>query len=131
MKTTYRIRQPYADIFMECAEQFKCNSPVYPERFIRKMKENTGSAGSFFGITDENGLEKKNPVIVALGDSVTAGHFESLMTPKLLQSMGEIFVAIGSGTPKEEIAEMIQNKGGLPLGGDARKPHQPPFSGRT
>ena len=49
------------------------------------MKENTGMTGGLFGLTDEEGLERKNPVIAALGDSVTAGHFESLMTPDLLQ----------------------------------------------
>ena len=77
MKTTFRIRQPYADIFMKCADDFICNSPVKPHRFIKKMKENTGMAGGLFGLTDEEGLERKNPVIAALGDSVTAGHFET------------------------------------------------------
>ena len=59
-------------------------------RFIRKMKNNRGAVA---GITqlglDEDGLERKNPVIVALGDSVTAGHFESLVlpTPELLEKI--------------------------------------------
>ena len=43
----------------------------------QKMKENTGMTGGLFGLTDEEGLERKNPVIAALGDSVTAGHFET------------------------------------------------------
>lgn len=114
MKTTFRIRQPYADIFMKCADDFICNSPVKPLRFIKKMKENTGMAGSLFGLTDEEGLERKNPVIAALGDSVTAGHFESLMTPDLLQQMAGIFQDLGSGMPKEEILQKIQESGGLP-----------------
>ena len=59
MKTTFRIRQPYAEIFLRCAEDFVCNSPMRPERFIRKMKENTGMAGSAFGLLDDNGLERK------------------------------------------------------------------------
>lgn len=80
MKTTYRIKQPYADIFLECAKNQPCISPARPERFIRTMKENRGSIGLISGFgQDEEGLERKNPVIVALGDSVTAGHFESLL----------------------------------------------------
>ena len=44
------------------------------------MKHNTGFVG---GLTkygqDRAGLERRNPLIVALGDSVTAGHFEMLV----------------------------------------------------
>ena len=80
MRTTFRIRQPYADIFLDCANQAICNRPVRPTRFIEKMKTNQGSIGMITGYgMDEQGLERKNPVIVALGDSVTAGHFESLL----------------------------------------------------
>ncbi len=75
MKTTFHIRQPYRDRFMACAEQYRNVSPAIPERFIEKMERNIGMAG----ILDEEGLEKKNPLIIALGDSVTAGHFESLI----------------------------------------------------
>lgn len=114
MKTSYRIRQPYADIFFRCTEEFVCNSPARPDRFIRKMKENTGMAGAMFGLTDENGLEKRNPVIVALGDSVTAGHFESLMTPELMGRLGRIFSEFGSGKSPQEIAAELAEQGGLP-----------------
>ncbi len=114
MKTTFRIRQPYADQFLKCADEFVCNSPVRPERFIKKMKENTGMAGAMMGMVDEQGLERKNPVIVALGDSVTAGHFESLMTPELLQQfVGAIQIMMGEGTQEEKQAKMLEN-GPLP-----------------
>ena len=44
---------------------------------MKKMLMNQGSTGGLSGMgLDEAGLERKNPVIVALGDSVTAGHFE-------------------------------------------------------
>lgn len=86
MKTTFRIRQPYADIFEKCAKEYKNASPVKPQNFIRKLKNNTGMSKSFFGILDEEGLEYKNPLIVALGDSVTAGHFESLLTQEILEN---------------------------------------------
>lgn len=79
MKTTFNVRQPYADLFMDCARRAPCRSPAFPERFIRKMEHNRGSVASISKRGyDENGLELKNPVIVGLGDSVTAGHFESL-----------------------------------------------------
>lgn len=80
MRTTFHTKQPYADLFIKCAEEFSLNTPAKPERFIEKMKKNRGCLGviSGFGL-DEEGLERKNPVIVALGDSVTAGHFESLL----------------------------------------------------
>ena len=79
MKTTYRIKQPYCDLFLQCARETPCQSPARPERFLRKMAMNQGILGvlSGFGL-DSQGLERKNPVIVALGDSVTAGHFERL-----------------------------------------------------
>ena len=80
MNTTYRIPAPYAEQFLKLADDYVCDSPVRPERFIEKMKRNRGAVS---GLTqtglDENGLERKNPVIAALGDSVTAGHFETLL----------------------------------------------------
>ena len=80
MKTNYRIPAPYAEQFLKLADDYACDSPARPERFIEKMKCNRGAVS---GLTqaglDENGLERKNPVIVALGDSVTAGHFETLL----------------------------------------------------
>ena len=80
MKTTFRAKQPYADILLETARAFPCESPARPLRFIRKMRENQGFIGLISGKgPDEEGLERKNPLIAALGDSVTAGHFESLI----------------------------------------------------
>ena len=102
MKTSFRIRQPYADLFQRCAEAYVCRSPARPERFMEKMRRNTGMAGGMFGLTDENGLERKNPVIVALGDSVTAGHFESTMTPALAAKLANGFAKLQSGTSAEE-----------------------------
>lgn len=94
MKTTFRMKQPYADIFLKCAEEFKLKTPVKPERFMKKMKMNRGCIGAISGFdVDKDGLERKNPIIVALGDSVTAGHFESLLSMidpvKLQEAFGE------------------------------------------
>ena len=110
MKTTFRIRQPYADIFQRCAEEYVCKSPVRPERFMEKMRINTGMAGSIFGLTGEDGLERKNPVIVALGDSVTAGHFESTMTPTVAKKLASGFAMIQNGTPAAEaFSDLLQD----------------------
>lgn len=80
MKTCYRIPAPYAEQFLKLADDYVCDSPARPERFIQKMKNNRGAVSAITQAgLDENGLERKNPVIVALGDSVTAGHFESLL----------------------------------------------------
>lgn len=92
MKTTFRVKEPYAGVFASCAKEYQIQSPARPERFIRKMKENQGSVGVLTGMgTDEEGLERKNPVIAALGDSVTAGHFESLLPadPEVIARMLE------------------------------------------
>ena len=114
MKTTFRIRQPYADLFLDCARRFRCVSPARPERFIRKLKENTGVAGAVFGLTDRDGLERRNPLIVALGDSVTAGHFESIADPEQFRQMGALIEALQRGESREEIARRITAEGGLP-----------------
>lgn len=105
MRTTFRTRQPYADIFLDCARKHPCNSPVKPERFIKKMKMNQGSVAAISCLgMDENGLERKNPVIVGLGDSVTAGHFESLFP----SDMNEL-IALA-----EQMAKAAEEKNGAP-----------------
>lgn len=111
MRTTFHVRQPYADIFSWCAREFQCNSPVRPEKFIRKMKMNQGSIGRITGLgMDEEGLERKNPVIVALGDSVTAGHFETLIgytkeEAAVFQKRAEESLAKGGGMIPVEITD--------------------------
>lgn len=111
MRTTFRARQPYSGIFRQCAVDFVCNSPAKPERFMEKMRLNQGCVAplSGFGL-DAEGLERKNPVIVALGDSVTAGHFESLVP--VTEEAFRIFIAratemsaAGKGMPALEITD--------------------------
>lgn len=106
MKTTYRIKQPYCDLFLQCARETPCQSPVRPERFLRKMAMNQGILGvlSGFGL-DSQGLERKNPVIVALGDSVTAGHFERL------PSQGDHAQVMEATTRRMELTERLGAQG--------------------
>lgn len=88
MHTNFRIKEPYASIFLKCAKQMECSSSVRPLRFMKAMKTNQGTLGMMNGTgMDEEGLERKNPVIVALGDSVTAGHFESLLSADSQEAM--------------------------------------------
>ena len=102
MKTTYRIKQPYCDLFLQCARETPCQSPARPERFLRKMAMNQGILGvlSGFGL-DSQGLERKNPGIVALGDSVTAGHFERL------PSQGDPAQVMEATTRRMELTERL------------------------
>lgn len=106
MKTTYRIKQPYCDLFLQCARETPCQSPARPERFLRKMAMNQGILGvlSGFGL-DSQGLERKNPVIVALGDSVTAGHFERL------PSQGDPAQVMEATTRQMELTERLGAQG--------------------
>lgn len=106
MKTTYRIKQPYCDLFLQCARETPCQSPARPERFLRKMAMNQGILGvlSGFGL-DSQGLERKNPVIVALGDSVTAGHFERL------PSQGDPAQVMEATTRRIELTERLGVQG--------------------
>jgi len=94
MRTTFRAKEPYAGILLSCAADYQLKTPERPERFIEKMKHNRGSLGIITGLgCDSDGLERKNPVVVAFGDSVTAGHFESLLcnddAPVKAQTMSE------------------------------------------
>ena len=106
MKTTYRIKQPYCDLFLQCVRETPCQSPARPERFLRKMAMNQGILGvlSGFGL-DSQGLERKNPVIVALGDSVTAGHFERL------PSQGDPAQVMEATTRRMELTERLGAQG--------------------
>lgn len=67
-----------------------------------------------FGLIDESGLEKRNPVIVALGDSVTAGHFEGLFTPELVAILADVYSPLNSGGTMTDVGKKIVEMGGLP-----------------
>ena len=77
MRTMYRTDPQLAEAFMRIIDETDTCGTYRPEHFIKVMRENQGGVNAFspFGMT-EDGLERRNPLIVALGDSVTAGHFE-------------------------------------------------------
>lgn len=83
MRTEFEMEESLKSEFLEFAKNKALANSLKPERFINKMKKNTGNLGAFSpsGI-DEKGLERRNPIIAVLGDSVTAGHFEWACDPQ-------------------------------------------------
>lgn len=97
MRTTFITPEESARKFLEIVKSTETSGTKRPERFKKVMLENRGSIQTFspFGPT-KDGLERKNPVIVALGDSVTAGHFEFAGDPV------KLFAKVDAGTLKED-----------------------------
>ena len=111
MRTAFREKKEFGDILLRCAEEYICNSPVRPVRFMEVMKHNRGCISMMLGgKKDPDGLEWKNPVVVVLGDSVTAGHFESLIPTdekellKFLEN-AELLMRKGAPLPAIEITD--------------------------
>lgn len=99
MKTTYEMSAEQQGRFLTIARETPCTNGIRPERFLKLLETNTGLVGSLtrYGL-DEHGLERKNPVIVALGDSVTAGHFENLFN---VEDFSDVPEKIAKGEPLE------------------------------
>ncbi len=85
METKFKTPEPYASEALRLASETVAVNAIRPLHFRKVMKENRGTVGSInpFG-SGSDGLERKNPLIVALGDSVTAGHFENAIPLKEL-----------------------------------------------
>ncbi|WP_091017135.1 GDSL-type esterase/lipase family protein [Paenibacillus amylolyticus] len=97
MRTQFEMEEEIKNKFLEFAQKKAPVKSLKPERFIHKMLKNKGNLGAFSpdGL-DEKGLERRNPIIAVLGDSVTAGHFEWTIDP------AELFKGIG----KEALEDM-------------------------
>ena len=77
MKTRFVTPAGDAEVFLRIVEETETSGTVRPEGFKKMMRENRWIVQLFSPFQPpEDHLERKNPVIVALGDSVTAGHFE-------------------------------------------------------
>ena len=99
MRTQFVTPEKYARAVLELVSQTEVTGTVRPERFKRVMRENRGSINLFSPYRpSDDGLERKNPVIVALGDSVTAGHFEFTGNPQ------ELFAKVDRGEIGEDDA---------------------------
>lgn len=94
MRTSFQTREQIAQIFYQLADAWQ-PGPCRPTRFIAKMKTHWGLIGEFtpYGL-DDQGLERRNPLIVAMGDSVTAGRFETLLLGKQRE---EYFATVKQG----------------------------------
>lgn len=77
MRTKFVTPQNYAREALRLAKETRAVGELRPLHFWEVMRKNRGLVESIspYGPSGD-GLERKNPVIVALGDSVTAGHFE-------------------------------------------------------
>lgn len=99
MRSNYEMSVEQQGRILKIARETPCTNDLRPEKFIQLLKTNTGLIGVLTrsGL-DEHGLERKNPVIVALGDSVTAGHFENLFPMDDWAKVGEM---VAQGLPLE------------------------------
>ena len=96
MKTTFITPRKSAEAFLQIVRETDTSGTERPKRFQKIMKENRGMVHSLSPFAPPgDGLERKNPVIVALGDSVTAGHFEFAGEP------AELFARAGAGQLQE------------------------------
>ena len=77
MKTQIESRSENFEAMMQIAEQCFGQPVRRPGKFVECMKKNRGQIVQYdYYETPEDGMPRRNPLIVALGDSVTAGHFE-------------------------------------------------------
>ena len=90
MKTQFVTPEKSAQAVIKIANNMNCTGKIKPERFIKMMKENTASADEFSALPPVgDGLERKNPLVVVLGDSVTAGRFEPTIPMEEIMKMLE------------------------------------------
>jgi acyl-CoA thioesterase-1 len=77
LSTQVEMTEKLKEIWLDYVINFDMSFQMLPKKFILSMKHNTGMVANntVYGL-DENGLERRNPLIVSIGDSVTAGHFE-------------------------------------------------------
>ncbi|MDR1531310.1 MAG: GDSL-type esterase/lipase family protein [Clostridiales bacterium] len=93
MNTQFAAKKEYADALLEIARNTEPLLPAKPLNFIKVMEENRGSIDilQYPYSFPKDGLDRKNPLAVVLGDSVTAGHFEFAGDP------GKIFARLQAG----------------------------------
>lgn len=99
MRTQFSTPPECAKAALSLAETITIGNGRTPDRFKKVMKMNRGALGMFspYGASGD-GLERKNPVVVALGDSVTAGHFEYNGNPE------ELFARLEQGNVPDDFA---------------------------
>lgn len=97
MKTRFEMTADRQARLLQIARETPCTNGVRPARFMRLMQTNNAlvSALHLHGL-DEHGLERRNPIIIAFGDSVTAGQFEIMFDPA---DLAGVMAMIREGLP--------------------------------
>lgn len=72
MQSKYNSPKDYETCVLELTLTRPRYNDTVPENFIKKLEQNHANAND----VEADGLYRRNPLIIALGDSVTAGAFE-------------------------------------------------------
>lgn len=82
----------YLEKFQEYVNQFYTTELIVPKAFIQLMKTNLSLIN--FETLDTPILDKRNPLMVVVGDSVSCGHFEDFFseTSQLKHSVSDCYV---------------------------------------
>ena len=80
MKTAIEINKIYSDFLIDHAKKGLMEHNYYPERFLNKVKIHLGCVQLLtpFIHPEKEGTLSRNLIVVVIGDSITAGHFEQL-----------------------------------------------------
>lgn len=97
--------EPRYQVLFENALRKMSKPELIPNTFISLLENNRGMINLQ---KRKNELEPKNPLIVALGDSVTAGHFEAIM-----DEQGMYFVQNLQQAYIEQFKQMLQEACGI------------------
>ncbi len=104
MRTLFETEGKYAEALLRISRGQYAGNHISPERFKKKMRENRGVVKYLSPFDEpEDGLEPRNPVVVAIGDSVTAGHFEFTGDPE------KIYPLLEKGHLEESIVTEISD----------------------
>ncbi len=83
MKSNIEMSQEMIDRFENYLDQNDLSNGIKPLRFIETMKKHKNII-DFMNLDEQLHIEKRNPLIAVLGDSVSCGHFEIIDLEKFL-----------------------------------------------
>lgn len=83
MKSNIEMSQEMIDRFESYLAQNDLSNNIKPSRFIETMKSHKNFI-DFMNLDEQLHMEKRNPLIAVLGDSVSCGHFEMIDQEKFI-----------------------------------------------
>ena len=104
MLSSIEMEPRYYELFEKALQKMGCPKHV-PNTFISLLDNNRGIINP---LKKKDELEPKNPLIVALGDSVTAGHFEAIVNEQgmsFVQNLQQAYI--------EQFKQMLQEACGI------------------